>query len=94
MGLLAAFMELLVRPPCPPGAVRFIDLAPIMPVVPAIGVVAGVLGFLRARRPGRHLVLASLGSMSVVVALLFVLGVVAGILANVGAEYDSSCWSF
>jgi hypothetical protein len=94
IGLLATVAELLLRPPCPPGAVRLIDVGPILPAIPAIGVVVGVPALLRARRPGRHPVVATVSCISVALALPFVLAMVAGIFANLGAEYDTSCWSF
>jgi hypothetical protein len=94
LGLVASLVWLRIRPPCPPGYVRLIDLGCSVAVAVAGGALLGVAGYVLARNRRLCRTVAVLMCASTAVALLVVVGTADTDVTNWGARYDNGFWTF
>ena len=94
VALVAAAAYLLLRPDCPDGWVRFLDLGPLPVVAAAAGLVGTVALLVPARAPRRHRTLAVLACLSLVLAATVALGATTTLVEMVRDHADPACWTF
>ena len=97
VGLVAAIssaVALALRPPCPPGYVRLIDLQPAWPVVASLVAAASLAIMVVSCRRGNHPARAILSLAAVVVAAILLFGAAHDIALYGGTAYDPNCWTF
>lgn len=94
IALVAAAGYLLLRPDCPDGWVRFLDLGPLPVAVSAVGLAGTVVLLVLGRRPGRHRTLALVACLSLVLGSLFAAAALTTAVHTVVNGADPACWTF
>jgi hypothetical protein len=94
VALVAATAYLVLRPACPDGWVRFLDLGPLPVAVSAVGLAGTVVLLVLGRRRGRHRTLALLACVSLVLGGLVAVAAVTTAVQTVADGADPACWTF
>ena len=96
-GAVEWIVHVQIRPPCYPGYVRLVDLAPALPFVSGFVAAASVPLFVRGRKaqPRRAARISSLAAAALLLllAVASVVGGTASLLSDHGT-YDRGCWTF
>lgn len=92
--LVAAAGYLFLRPACPDGWVRFLDLGPLPVAVSAVGLAGTAVLLVLGRRHGRQRTLALVACLSLVLGGLFAVAAVTTAVQTVVDGADPACWTF
>lgn len=88
-------IHLLIRPPCPDGYVRLLDLSPFVPILTGIVLVASGTTLCRERRQPLELSWADVLIGAFVTCLAAAaLGVGLYALSTDNAAFSGNCWTF
>lgn len=93
LAVVASLVWVEVRPPCPPGYVRLVDLGWLVTVVAGAGALTGVLALLLVASRRLYRTVAVVMCASTALALLVAIGTADSIITDSG-HYDSGCWTF
>ena len=94
IALVAAAGYLILRPACPDGWVRFVDLGPLPVAISAVGLAATVVLLLLGRGHGRHRTLALVACLSIALGSLFAVAALTTAVQTVIDGADPACWTF
>ena len=94
IALVAAAGYLFLRPACPDGWVRFLDLGPLPVAVSGVGLAGTVVLLVLGGRQGRARTLALVACLSLVLGSLVAVAAVTTAVQTVVDGADPACWTF
>jgi len=94
VALVASAGYVLLRPSCPDGWVRFLDVSLLVVGVSTVALTGTVVLVVLGRRRGRRRSLAVVACLSLVLGSLFAVAAVRTAVQTVVTGADPACWTF